>query len=330
MQRLNNAVHRSGRHRRLRRGCRRWWGWEVVCLLSVCLAAAGAPTSGNHTQTDRPRVAWRRRTCSMMELNVSARGQLNTANQKRAIPLSLHQAPRASIAFHSYCQELPVVRRKKHLIAKPSRPLKTELFTADIFAAMVGGGDKMPTVGTLDKPESLDQLLREDRGDDCTSCRVIGKPLLSSKTCSGSESSRIAMLMRLFPKRNRRRRIPRSRSIQLPLRHGPRRKATRGDSQVGIQVRHGKPQAGRRQHLHRPSLPWPVEAIQIEDGRMKGMKKEGIEIMSKKIATQTIRPGASAADGLIAMREPMIPADEAWRHSADGLRRADLRPGRHS
>ncbi|KAI3546119.1 hypothetical protein CPAR01_03665 [Colletotrichum paranaense] len=39
---------------------------------------------------------------------------------------------------------------------------------------MIGGGDKMPTVGTLDKPENLDQLLREDRGDDCTSCRVIG------------------------------------------------------------------------------------------------------------------------------------------------------------
>lgn len=40
---------------------------------------------------------------------------------------------------------------------------------------MIGGGDKIPTVGTLDKPENLDTLLREDRGDDCTSCRVIGE-----------------------------------------------------------------------------------------------------------------------------------------------------------
>ncbi|GKT60716.1 exosome complex exonuclease [Colletotrichum tofieldiae] len=39
---------------------------------------------------------------------------------------------------------------------------------------MIGGGDKIPSVGTLDKPENLDQLLREDRGDDCTSCRVVG------------------------------------------------------------------------------------------------------------------------------------------------------------
>ncbi|KAL0942214.1 uncharacterized protein CTRU02_200100 [Colletotrichum truncatum] len=39
---------------------------------------------------------------------------------------------------------------------------------------MFGGGDKMPSVGSLDKPENLDTLLREDRGDDCTSCRVIG------------------------------------------------------------------------------------------------------------------------------------------------------------
>ncbi|KAF9882353.1 hypothetical protein CkaCkLH20_00389 [Colletotrichum karsti] len=39
---------------------------------------------------------------------------------------------------------------------------------------MFGGGDKVPSVGTLDKPENLDTLLREDRGDDCMSCRVIG------------------------------------------------------------------------------------------------------------------------------------------------------------
>ncbi|OLN82209.1 hypothetical protein CCHL11_09906 [Colletotrichum chlorophyti] len=39
---------------------------------------------------------------------------------------------------------------------------------------MLGGGDKIPTVGTLDKPENLDDLLRQDRGDDCTSCRLVG------------------------------------------------------------------------------------------------------------------------------------------------------------
>ncbi|CAI0655310.1 hypotheticall protein [Colletotrichum fructicola] len=39
---------------------------------------------------------------------------------------------------------------------------------------MFGGGDKVPNVGTLDKPEKLDDLLREDRGDDCMSCRVVG------------------------------------------------------------------------------------------------------------------------------------------------------------
>ena len=35
--------------------------------------------------------------------------------------------------------------------------------------------DKVPTVGTLDKPESLDELLKEDRGDDCAACRIIGE-----------------------------------------------------------------------------------------------------------------------------------------------------------
>lgn len=35
-------------------------------------------------------------------------------------------------------------------------------------------GDKLPSVGSLDKPEDLQGLLRADRGDDCTSCRLVG------------------------------------------------------------------------------------------------------------------------------------------------------------
>ena len=35
--------------------------------------------------------------------------------------------------------------------------------------------DKLPTVGTLDKPENLDELLKEDRGDDCAACRILGE-----------------------------------------------------------------------------------------------------------------------------------------------------------
>ncbi|KAI1751325.1 hypothetical protein F4782DRAFT_190909 [Xylaria castorea] len=34
--------------------------------------------------------------------------------------------------------------------------------------------DKVPSVGILDKPESLDDLLKQDRGDDCLPCRVVG------------------------------------------------------------------------------------------------------------------------------------------------------------
>ncbi|KAI1468004.1 uncharacterized protein F4812DRAFT_428485 [Daldinia caldariorum] len=34
--------------------------------------------------------------------------------------------------------------------------------------------DKVPTVGTLDKPEDLRELLKQDRGDDCLPCRVVG------------------------------------------------------------------------------------------------------------------------------------------------------------
>jgi len=35
--------------------------------------------------------------------------------------------------------------------------------------------DSVPTLQSLEKPDSVHDLLREDRGDDCMSCRVIGE-----------------------------------------------------------------------------------------------------------------------------------------------------------
>lgn len=32
----------------------------------------------------------------------------------------------------------------------------------------------VPSVGTLDKPENIHDVLKQDRGDDCTPCRVVG------------------------------------------------------------------------------------------------------------------------------------------------------------
>ncbi|KAH6613750.1 hypothetical protein B0J18DRAFT_470080 [Chaetomium sp. MPI-SDFR-AT-0129] len=34
--------------------------------------------------------------------------------------------------------------------------------------------DSLPSVQSLDKPEKLQDLLKEDRGDDCLSCRIVG------------------------------------------------------------------------------------------------------------------------------------------------------------
>lgn len=36
-------------------------------------------------------------------------------------------------------------------------------------------GNNTPSVHALDKPEKLQDLLKADRGDDCTPCRVVGK-----------------------------------------------------------------------------------------------------------------------------------------------------------
>lgn len=36
-------------------------------------------------------------------------------------------------------------------------------------------GDKIPSVHSLERPEDLKELMRQDRGDDCLSCKVVGK-----------------------------------------------------------------------------------------------------------------------------------------------------------
>jgi len=36
-------------------------------------------------------------------------------------------------------------------------------------------GDKASQIQTLEKPEDLKKLLREDRGDDCLPCRLVGE-----------------------------------------------------------------------------------------------------------------------------------------------------------
>ncbi|GJN70865.1 hypothetical protein PLIIFM63780_002543 [Purpureocillium lilacinum] len=38
-------------------------------------------------------------------------------------------------------------------------------------------GDKVPTLHSLEKPEDLKQLMRQDRGDDCLSCKIVGNYL---------------------------------------------------------------------------------------------------------------------------------------------------------
>ncbi|PHH84139.1 hypothetical protein CDD83_2409 [Cordyceps sp. RAO-2017] len=36
------------------------------------------------------------------------------------------------------------------------------------------GGDKVPSLYSLEKPEDLKELMRKDRGDDCLSCKIVG------------------------------------------------------------------------------------------------------------------------------------------------------------
>lgn len=38
-------------------------------------------------------------------------------------------------------------------------------------------GDKLPSLQALEKPEKLQDLLKADRGEDCTPCKVVGTSL---------------------------------------------------------------------------------------------------------------------------------------------------------
>jgi hypothetical protein len=50
-------------------------------------------------------------------------------------------------------------------------------------------GDKIPTVHSLEKPEKLENILRQDRGDDCLPCKVVGQFLARSPQAWTTRSS---------------------------------------------------------------------------------------------------------------------------------------------
>lgn len=57
------------------------------------------------------------------------------------------------------------------------------LFEIPIFTPkqqiLTMAGDKIPTVQSLEKPEKLEDILRQDRGEDCLPCKVVGQFLYS-------------------------------------------------------------------------------------------------------------------------------------------------------
>ncbi|KAF4966858.1 hypothetical protein FSARC_5515 [Fusarium sarcochroum] len=50
-------------------------------------------------------------------------------------------------------------------------------------------GDKTPTLQSLEKPEKLENILRQDRGDDCLPCKVVGQFFAIGPHASTSRSS---------------------------------------------------------------------------------------------------------------------------------------------
>lgn len=60
-------------------------------------------------------------------------------------------------------------------------------------------GDKLPPIQVLDRPEDLKKLLKEDRGDDCLGCKIIGELSCISYTVMLWESdANFSLLERLW------------------------------------------------------------------------------------------------------------------------------------
>jgi hypothetical protein len=54
------------------------------------------------------------------------------------------------------------------------QPKATEARSSPKVTSLEMAGDKIPSLYALDKPEKLDDLLKQDRGEDCLPCRIVG------------------------------------------------------------------------------------------------------------------------------------------------------------
>lgn len=100
-----------------------------------------------------------------------------------------------------------------------------------ILSISIMTGDKLPTIHSLDRPEDLKGLLRQDRGDDCLSCKIVGtKPHVVCTRTKGEMNmlQQLGLCNDLLTNERRQRRTLRVRSLQLLLRHVTAREAATG------------------------------------------------------------------------------------------------------
>ncbi|KAK4089752.1 hypothetical protein Purlil1_5855 [Purpureocillium lilacinum] len=114
-------------------------------------------------------------------------------------------------------------------------------------------GDKVPTLHSLEKPEDLKQLMRQDRGDDCLSCKIVGKLRRSNATMNP-----LTLTLNL---RCRQRCIFWLGRVQLLVWHVATRKAACRHTAEELHVWHAQPEAGHRRHLARTGVDGDVEGV---------------------------------------------------------------------
>lgn len=158
---------------------------------------------------------------------------------------------------------------------RPARPVAIPHYKA---AAM--GKDAVPSLQNLERPEDLKALLKQDAGDDCMSCRLIGKihlhldrPHPPPGVVNSLSSLPRSHDVRLKPRRKppgltnglscRQRRLPRPLRVQLLLGHVAAGEAAGRGPQERVDVRHAEQEGGHRGTVAGACLDGHLEADEV-------------------------------------------------------------------
>lgn len=119
--------------------------------------------------------------------------------------------------------------------------------------------DSIPPLHTLERPEKLQDILKQDRGDDCLPCRVIGEDSCIHRCLNTLDANTLT----------RRRGFPWSCRIQLLFRPLPAHQSPSRDPSQQVLLWYEKQEVGHHWSLMRHGLSGLVQTVQVRRSEKK-------------------------------------------------------------